>query len=208
MKKSQKVWIAIAITVALLGQMLTWGFVFSMKDELIAMGKKGVHYVISFGDRINHLEDREDEEAIPIIGEEESRQNDVMTEEAASAVDTNDGYDATETNSCEQESHTAHTQEQVSKPTDNGEDLTASDIRDTLTEAVTESVTQADVLPTENYRVGIYEGIIGVFDVEGVLVDSCNVFVMTLPQADREALREGIWVSTMDEALDILEKYA
>ncbi len=92
-------------------------------------------------------------------------------------------------------------------------------IADTGDEAVTESVT----LPTHEapetrpsvdieepagvYLLGVHEGRVALFDAAGALIDSVNVFVMTLPDADRAALEAGIPVSSPEEARELMERY-
>jgi hypothetical protein len=57
------------------------------------------------------------------------------------------------------------------------------------------------------YLICEHKGIIGVFDAVGDLTDTRNVLVMTLPRADRDALRVGIPVFSEEELEALLEKY-
>ncbi|HOA84781.1 MAG: hypothetical protein GX057_04315 [Clostridiales bacterium] len=52
-----------------------------------------------------------------------------------------------------------------------------------------------------------YEGVIGVFDSSGVLVDIINVKVMSLPEADRKMLESGIYAFSRGELLSLIEDY-
>ena len=66
--------------------------------------------------------------------------------------------------------------------------------------------TETVIDPITIYTVKVHDGIIGVFDGSGVLIETVNVAVITLPEADRTALYEGITVYGMEEVLKILEK--
>lgn len=57
------------------------------------------------------------------------------------------------------------------------------------------------------YLVASHEGIIGLFDASGALLRTANVYIMTLPESDREALTVGIPAGDWAEALEILERY-
>lgn len=59
--------------------------------------------------------------------------------------------------------------------------------------------------PAPSYVVAEHRGIIGLFDHEGRLLRTVNVFVMTLPEADRTALTAGIPVSSLEEGEALLE---
>lgn len=52
-----------------------------------------------------------------------------------------------------------------------------------------------------------YEDIIGVFDSDGRLVYTLDVYVKTLPETDRKLLREGIHVSGERELRNLIEDY-
>ena len=52
-----------------------------------------------------------------------------------------------------------------------------------------------------------YEGVIGVFDSSGVLVDIINVQVISLPEADRQMLESGISAFSRGELLSLIEDY-
>ena len=62
--------------------------------------------------------------------------------------------------------------------------------------------------PVSPYLLAEYHGIIGVFDAAGELLSTVNVFVMTLPKADREALSVGIPAATWQEAEELIEAYS
>ncbi len=60
---------------------------------------------------------------------------------------------------------------------------------------------------TAQYILAEYEGILGVFDTTGKLLRTVNVYVMTLPLADREALSVGIPAYSEAEMEELIRKY-
>lgn len=52
-----------------------------------------------------------------------------------------------------------------------------------------------------------HDSMIGVFDASGVLVRTVNVFVMTLPESEREALAVGIPAYSYEEMCELVEQY-
>lgn len=108
----------------------------------------------------------------------------------------------------------------VTNPADT--DLETGTSQETSPDASTEEVTlpvhqspetQAPVeettaVPASLYLVAEENGIIGLFDASGALLKSVNVFVMTLPKADREALSVGIPAASWEEAMSILDRYS
>lgn len=116
---------------------------------------------------------------------------------------------------------------QPSEPVD-GEATTEKPTDDTAapipsdTEAATEDVTipthnspetipsvdnEPDPAPASPYLVAVHEGIIGLFDASGALLKTANVYIMTLPEADRDVLTVGIPAGDWEEALEILGRY-
>ncbi len=99
----------------------------------------------------------------------------------------------------------------------------ASDFTEGGTEAVTvpahkspetqspaeETTTEAaeTVAPTAMYIVAEHEGVIGVFDAAGELVKTVNVFTLTLPESERDALKAGIPVYSHEEMCALVEQY-
>ena len=57
------------------------------------------------------------------------------------------------------------------------------------------------------YLMAEHNGIIGVFDATGTLLHTINVFVMTLPTADREALATGIPAYSSEELEELIARY-
>ena len=62
--------------------------------------------------------------------------------------------------------------------------------------------------PEPLYTVKAHDGIIGIFDSDGTLCRSVNVFIMTLPEADREALAAGIPAYSEEEMQMIADRFA
>ena len=92
------------------------------------------------------------------------------------------------------------------------EDGTAADEPDTLlpeSEEVTVPTHNSPetAAPTALYTLAAYNGMIGVFDQGGELVRVINVFVMTLPQAEQEALAMGIPAYSEEEMRQIAERF-
>lgn len=57
------------------------------------------------------------------------------------------------------------------------------------------------------YVLAEYQGMIGVFDHYGKLLQTVNVFVMTLPEAERAALEIGIPAYSYEDLCTILKQY-
>lgn len=76
-----------------------------------------------------------------------------------------------------------------------------------------ETVPSVDSLPTPEtapaapYLVAAHNGVIGLFDASGALLRTVNVYLMTLPEADRAALTVGIPAGDWEEALELLGRY-
>ena len=52
-----------------------------------------------------------------------------------------------------------------------------------------------------------YEGIIGIYDDNGVLIDIINVNIKSLPEADRNMLQAGIYALSRNELISLREDY-
>lgn len=64
-----------------------------------------------------------------------------------------------------------------------------------------------ETAPAAPYLVAAHNGIIGLFDASGALLRTVNVYLMTLPEADRAALTVGIPAGDWEEALELLGRY-
>lgn len=70
-------------------------------------------------------------------------------------------------------------------------------------ESEEESVTDA----RNFYTVRSYEGKIGVFSDSGKLIEVIDVYIKTLPEADRRQLEEGFIIESEDELRSLVEDY-
>ena len=114
--------------------------------------------------------------------------------------------------------------EETTAPAETEEERESETVTDTAvetaapdTEAVTLPVHQSPetqapsepetAIPPSLYLIAEHKGIIGLFDASGELLRSVNVFVMTLPEAEREALAVGIPARSWSEAVEMLDRY-
>lgn len=104
---------------------------------------------------------------------------------------------ATEGDSNRKPADTEASTEEVTIPTHNSPE-TAPPVGNEVT---------PEAVPASPYLVASHEGIIGLFDTSGALLRTANVYIMALPEADREALAVGIPAGDWAEALEILERY-
>lgn len=70
-----------------------------------------------------------------------------------------------------------------------------------------DSLPAPETAPAAPYLVAAHNGIIGLFDASGALLRTVNVYLMTLPEADRAALTVGIPAGDWEEALELLGRY-
>ena len=70
-----------------------------------------------------------------------------------------------------------------------------------------EETSPSPELSATAYTLTEHNGLIGIFDASGALVRTLNVFVMTLPEAEREALRVGIPAYSYEEMLRLAQQY-
>lgn len=52
-----------------------------------------------------------------------------------------------------------------------------------------------------------YEGCIGIFDNDGVLIDVIDIQIKSLPETDRNMLRTGIYAFSKNELMSLIEDY-
>ena len=64
-----------------------------------------------------------------------------------------------------------------------------------------------DTNDTYGWIIREHEERIGIFNSENVLIHVIETHIKTLPVADRELLREGIWVNSRKELLSVIEDY-
>ena len=53
-----------------------------------------------------------------------------------------------------------------------------------------------------------YNGRIGIYDENGVLLQVIDVYTKTLPMLDQDELQEGFWIETEKELYSIIEAYS
>ena len=70
-----------------------------------------------------------------------------------------------------------------------------------------DSLPTPETAPAAPYLVAAHNGIIGLFDASGALLRTANVYLMTLPEADRATLTVGIPAGDWEEALELLGRY-
>ena len=68
-------------------------------------------------------------------------------------------------------------------------------------------IIEAQAAEHECFIVREHEGIIGVFNTDGELLYTVDVYIKTLPLSDRELLRQGIHAKDRSELLEILGDY-
>ena len=74
-------------------------------------------------------------------------------------------------------------------------------------ESEDQTILYTDTEPDMSFTVKSYEGKIGVFTSEGKLIETIEVYVKTLPKADRDMLEEGIKVKNNKELDSSIEDY-
>lgn len=206
MKKITK-WLLISVASAALGwAALSTLYTHSVAEELTLLRKENRNDVIYLRCRIRELEseltasllDRLERPASPTGGEAESLPSaESNAPETDAVTDTLPSETAEET----QEDTAANAPEETASATE-AVTLPTHQSPETLPPADSE----AEAEPTL-YLVAERDGVIGLFDQGGELIRRANVFVMTLPLADRETLAVGIPAASLEEALAILEQY-
>lgn len=160
-------------------------YTYSVAEELTTLRREGRSDTVYLRCRIRDLEsvlaDRS-EEKLPASTEPVDSETAVSDTQAPS-----DTQAATEPEAAT---------EDVTIPTHNSPETTPVDGENT-----------AEPIPASPYLVATHEGIIGLFDASGALLKTANVYIMTLPEADREALTVGIPAGDWAEALEILGRY-
>ncbi len=203
MKKITK-WLLISVaSAALCWAALSTLYTHSVSKELTLLRKENRNDVIYLRCRIRELESELtasllDRPASPTGGEAESQPPDATdvpeTDEATETLPEGTSEDTLEDTAAIAPEETAPATEAVTLPTHQSPE----------TQPPAED--EPETVPAL-YLVAERDGIIGLFDASGELIRQANVFVMTLPKADRETLAVGIPAASMEEALSILEQY-
>ncbi len=134
---------------------------------------------------IDRVMDRMNEGSLPVGGDEEN---------GAAAPPSETEAESVQDVMARPESETAPETEAMTLPTHNHPE--------TLPPESDESDTRQML-----YTIGAYEGRIGIFDVTGQLIRTVNVFLFSLPEADREILTVGIPAYSQEEMAEIVGRY-
>lgn len=183
MRKLIKGLLIACVVVVLGGLLLTVLYTDSVSDELTRFRRESRSDIVYLRTRIRELES---ELTAGLLGKGESISKPVGgTADGVETEASTDG-DPTETNAVT---------EAVTVPTHQSP------------ETQIPSVGLPDSSASALYLVTEHNGVIGVFDATGELLRTVNVFIMTLPQAEQDALTTGIPVYSIDELKTLLEQY-
>ena len=188
MKKLLKALIGLYAVSALVGVLLSAAYTQTVSEELARLRRESRSDIVYLRTRVRELE-----------GELKTSFLDRWAEspETEASVDTEDVTDLPETETAaDTEAGTEVGEEAVTIPTHSSPE-TAEPDGDTVDTAA----------PVALYLLTVHEGRIGVLDASGELLRTVNVFVMTLPEAEQEALAVGIPAYSEEEMLSLLEQY-
>ena len=73
---------------------------------------------------------------------------------------------------------------------------------------VEEETKEASAPPAVLFIAREYEEKIGIFDTDGRLIQTIDIYTKTLPKTDRALLREGIELRSEDELISLIEDYS
>jgi hypothetical protein len=196
MTRVLKILTVAAALVALCGVILSAAYTQTVEEEVTRLRRENRSDIVYLRTRVRELESmltaeltgRLEPPDLPVDGVPEdtmeTAEDPAATDEAETAGDTEssveDGTAADEPDTLLPES------EEVTVPTHNSPETAA---------------------PTALYTLAAYNGMIGVFDQGGELVRVINVFVMTLPEAEQEALAMGIPAYSEEEMRQIAERF-
>ncbi len=206
MKFIAKLLFSLLVAAMLIGTLFNFGLFHELKEKADTLKKQGLRHFLSIQNKLEVLE-----EAREVFREFSERWEADTPASAVTEAPTEDPTEEPESLPAFHEPQTTPPEtEPISPETDAPCIETHPTEPETLpTEPETESTaSESDTLPTLGYRICAFEGIIGVFDSEGMLVETVNVSLMTLPEADREALEIGIDAANMAEVREILDKLA
>jgi hypothetical protein len=202
MTRVLKILTVAAAMVALCGVILSAAYTQTVDEEVTRLRRENRSDIVYLRTRVRELESmltaelagRLDPPDLPVDGVPEDTIETAATDEA------------------ETDSDTESSAEDSTAEGDVPEDGTAADEPDTLlpeSEEVTVPTHNSPetAAPTALYTLAAYNGMIGVFDQGGELVRVINVFVMTLPQAEQEALAMGIPAYSEEEMRQIAERF-
>ena len=214
MKIIAKLLFSLLVGLMLVGTLYNFGLFHELKEKTESLSKQGLRHFLTIRDKLGVLEEVQDvflEFSEYLETDDRETTETEALPEADTAEQTSLPADA-ETTPVSSEPQADETEPVPSEnQTDTSESLpveatTAAPETESLPheqERETESETS-----TQGYTVRAHEGIIAVFDGDGVQILSVNVALMTLPEADRVALETGIFASDMEGVQEILDKLA
>jgi hypothetical protein len=203
MTRVLKILTVAAALVALCGVILSAAYTQTVEEEVTRLRRESRSDIVYLRTRVRELESmltaelagRLEPPDLPVDGVPEDTDPEEVTtdEESAEENDTSDtrpeentdGETDEETSADEPDTQFPESEE-VTVPTHNSPETAA---------------------PTALYTLAAYNGMIGVFDQGGELVRVINVFVMTLPEAEQEALAMGIPAYSEEEMRQITERF-
>ena len=203
MRKVLRVLTVIAATTALCGVILSAAYTQMVEKEVTRLRRESRSDIVYLRTRVReleseltagllaHREDCQPPDDLPVGGgvEEETAEDGTETE-------TETMSETAENGESEAPSETESDGETVTVPTHNSPE----------TQEPTETLPENDA-PVALYVLTVYNGVIGVFDASGELVQTVNVFVMTLPESEQEALTVGIPAYSEEEMRQIVERF-
>lgn len=194
MKKLLKALIATAAVAALVGVLLSAAYTQTVSDELTRLRRESRSDVVYLRNRVRELENELNSSFLDRWAEFLDTETDEVTEALTELPEDDTSADVETEMDADEESVTipTHNSPETQEPSE--------EVSDTVGEETTEA-------PVAAYLLTVHEGVIGVLDASGELVRTVNVFVMTLPEAEQEALAVGIPAYSEEEMLSMLEQY-
>ncbi len=199
MKTIAKFLFSLLVVAMLLGTLFNYGLFHELKEKTDTLAKQGLRHFLSLQDKLDVLEEVKD------VFREVDEYLDADSVQTEAVIESNTG----ESDSLPvfAETEPPFTETDPPADTESESDITETPPKDT--EAAPSETTALPIEPNDSsYTVCAYEGVIGVFDGDGALIETVNVALMTLPEADRAALEVGIEAASMDEVQRILDKLA
>lgn len=197
MRKVLRVLTVIAATTALCGVILSAAYTQMVEKEVTRLRRESRSDIVYLRTRVRELESEltagllaHQDNCLPPadlpvggVADEETAETETVSEDE-------------ENSESESPSETEPDGESVTVPTHNSPE----------TQEPSDTHPETDA-PVALYVLTVYNGVIGVFDASGELVQTVNVFVMTLPESEQEALAVGIPAYSEEEMRQIVERF-
>ena len=178
--------VAVAVA-ALVGVFLAVGYTQTVSEEVTKLRRESRSDLVYLRTRVRELESELTASLLDRLESPDQAVDGVVDEE------TDAGTSETET-------------EPVTEDVNDSEEVTVPTHNSPETQEPNEESTETDA-PAAMYILTVYNGVIGVFDASGELVRTINCFVMTLPEAEQEALAVGIPAYSEAEMLALAGQY-